>query len=164
MKKGSWIIIIHDPLIMRKERDSNPWNALGVYTLSRRASSTTRASFLALVVFYKLCFQPPEISSLIGWFFISYVFNHPRYLLVLVDFYKLCFQPLEISSRIGWFFISYIFNHSRYLLVLVDFYKLCFQPLEISSRIGWFPPFYFAVQNYGIYFIYGKLFVYFKIL
>ena len=30
----------------RKERDSNPRNPLGVYTLSRRASSTTRASFL----------------------------------------------------------------------------------------------------------------------
>lgn len=29
---------------MRRERDSNPRYALGVYTLSRRASSTTRAS------------------------------------------------------------------------------------------------------------------------
>ncbi len=32
--------------LKRKEGDSNPRNALGVYTLSRRASSTTRASFL----------------------------------------------------------------------------------------------------------------------
>ena len=29
--------------LMRREGDSNPRNALGVYTLSRRASSTTRA-------------------------------------------------------------------------------------------------------------------------
>ena len=33
-------------LILRKERDSNPRNDFVVYTLSRRASSTTRASFL----------------------------------------------------------------------------------------------------------------------
>ena len=31
---------------MRKEQDSNLRNALDVYTLSRRASSTTRAPFL----------------------------------------------------------------------------------------------------------------------
>lgn len=30
---------------VRKERDSNPWAALGDYTLSRRVSSATRASF-----------------------------------------------------------------------------------------------------------------------
>ena len=34
--------------LMRREGDSNPRNALGVYTLSRRASSTTRAPFLVL--------------------------------------------------------------------------------------------------------------------
>ena len=33
-------------ILLRKEGDSNPRNALGVYTLSRRASSTARASFL----------------------------------------------------------------------------------------------------------------------
>ena len=33
-------------LILRKEGDSNPRNDFVVYTLSRRASSTTRASFL----------------------------------------------------------------------------------------------------------------------
>jgi hypothetical protein len=33
---------------MRKDGDSNPGNALDVYTLSRRASSTTRASFPGL--------------------------------------------------------------------------------------------------------------------
>ena len=33
---------------LRKEGDSNPRYPLGVYTLSRRASSTTRASFLAI--------------------------------------------------------------------------------------------------------------------
>ena len=33
---------------MRKEGDSNPRYAFDVYTLSRRASSTTRASFLEL--------------------------------------------------------------------------------------------------------------------
>ena len=36
--------------ILRKEGDSNPRNALDVYTLSRRASSTTRASFLNVVL------------------------------------------------------------------------------------------------------------------
>lgn len=37
-----WQIIFY----LRKEGDSNPRNAFDVYTLSRRASSTTRASFL----------------------------------------------------------------------------------------------------------------------
>ena len=32
---------------MRRGRDSNPRNAFGVYTLSRRASSTTRAPLLS---------------------------------------------------------------------------------------------------------------------
>ena len=36
-------------LVQRRERDSNPRNPLGVYTLSRRASSTTRASLQGLV-------------------------------------------------------------------------------------------------------------------
>ena len=35
--------------LWRKDGDSNPGNAFGVYTLSRRASSTTRASFLIAV-------------------------------------------------------------------------------------------------------------------
>ena len=33
----------------RKDGDSNPGYPFGVYTLSRRASSTTRASFLGLI-------------------------------------------------------------------------------------------------------------------
>ena len=36
-------------ILKRRERDSNPRNPLGVYTLSRRASSTTRASLQGLV-------------------------------------------------------------------------------------------------------------------
>ena len=36
-------------LVQRRERDSNPRNPLGVYTLSRRASSTTRASLQGLI-------------------------------------------------------------------------------------------------------------------
>ena len=32
--------------VLRREGDSNPRNPFGVYTLSRRASSTTRASLL----------------------------------------------------------------------------------------------------------------------
>ena len=32
----------------RRDRDSNPGNAFDVYTLSRRASSATRASLLAI--------------------------------------------------------------------------------------------------------------------
>ena len=46
-KENQFIHSVHDKLIlitMRRERDSNPRNPLGVYTLSRRASSTTRAS------------------------------------------------------------------------------------------------------------------------
>ena len=38
----------------RRERDSNPRYPLGVYTLSRRASSTTRASFLVNPNVYRL--------------------------------------------------------------------------------------------------------------
>ena len=37
------------PVFLRRERDSNPRNPLGVYTLSRRASSTTRASLQGFV-------------------------------------------------------------------------------------------------------------------
>ena len=40
------IIYLIGQQLTRKEGDSNPRNALDVYTLSRRASSTTRASFL----------------------------------------------------------------------------------------------------------------------
>ena len=36
-------------LLSRKDGDSNPGYPFGVYTLSRRASSTTRASFLGLI-------------------------------------------------------------------------------------------------------------------
>ena len=39
---------------LRRERDSNPRYPLGVYTLSRRASSTTRASFLVSPNVYSL--------------------------------------------------------------------------------------------------------------
>ena len=34
--------------VLRREGDSNPRNPFGVYTLSRRASSTTRASLLCV--------------------------------------------------------------------------------------------------------------------
>ena len=34
--------------LLRREGDSNPRNPFGVYTLSRRASSTTRASLLCV--------------------------------------------------------------------------------------------------------------------
>ena len=37
---------------LRKVGDSNPRNAFGVYTLSRRASSTTRATFLVFDNYY----------------------------------------------------------------------------------------------------------------
>ena len=43
--------------VLRRDGDSNPGNPFGVYTLSRRASSTTRASLLA---FGKLCYQMPR--------------------------------------------------------------------------------------------------------
>ena len=39
-------LIFISEYLKRRERDSNPRYPLGVYTLSRRASSTTRASFL----------------------------------------------------------------------------------------------------------------------
>ena len=37
--------LVISPNCLRKDGDSNPGYAFGVYTLSRRASSTTRASF-----------------------------------------------------------------------------------------------------------------------
>ena len=40
--------------LKRREGDSNPRYPLGVYTLSRRASSTTRASFLVNPNVYRL--------------------------------------------------------------------------------------------------------------
>ena len=39
-------LIFISEYLKRREGDSNPRYPLGVYTLSRRASSTTRASFL----------------------------------------------------------------------------------------------------------------------
>ena len=39
-------LIFISEYLKRRERDSNPRNTFGVYTLSRRASSTTRASLL----------------------------------------------------------------------------------------------------------------------
>ena len=45
-EKGVKHIIHWFTPFLRKEGDSNPRYPLGVYTLSRRASSTTRASFL----------------------------------------------------------------------------------------------------------------------
>ena len=51
-KENQFIHSVHDKLIlitMRREGDSNPRYPLGVYTLSRRASSTTRASLQGLV-------------------------------------------------------------------------------------------------------------------
>ena len=40
-------------IALRREGDSNPRYALGVYTLSRRASSATRASLLYLFPFFR---------------------------------------------------------------------------------------------------------------
>ena len=42
----SYLVIICVNYFLRREGDSNPRNPFGVYTLSRRASSTTRASLL----------------------------------------------------------------------------------------------------------------------
>ena len=42
--------------MMRRERDSNPRYTFGVYTLSRRASSTTRAPLLVLFKYRKCAF------------------------------------------------------------------------------------------------------------
>ena len=52
--------------IQRRKRDSNPRYPLGVYTLSRRASSTTRASLLLFQTFRSLRFQNKnfQIASL----------------------------------------------------------------------------------------------------
>ena len=43
--------------LKRREGDSNPRYPLGVYTLSRRASSTTRASFLVDSEVYSLSIE-----------------------------------------------------------------------------------------------------------
>ena len=48
-KENQFIHSVHDKLIlitMRRDGDSNPGYPFGVYTLSRRASSTTRAPLL----------------------------------------------------------------------------------------------------------------------
>ena len=44
-KRGAWHLSF---FILRKGGDSNPWSAVNAYSLSRRASSTTRAPFLSL--------------------------------------------------------------------------------------------------------------------
>ena len=44
--RSSKLGLIHIRKSLRREGDSNPRNPFGVYTLSRRASSTTRASLL----------------------------------------------------------------------------------------------------------------------
>ena len=57
LPRASCAILFHSPSlkqawtsslgkVLRREGDSNPRNPFGVYTLSRRASSTTRASLL----------------------------------------------------------------------------------------------------------------------
>ena len=61
---------------LRREGDSNPRYPLGVYTLSRRASSTTRASLLMQYIFSqigcklrKIC-EPPAFSATNVFFFL----------------------------------------------------------------------------------------------
>ena len=49
--------------LKRRERDSNPRYPLGVYTLSRRASSTTRASFLVDSEAYSLSIEPKLVCK-----------------------------------------------------------------------------------------------------
>ena len=58
---------------LRKDRDSNPGNAFDVYTLSRRASSTTRASFL-------IC----ECKDSAFWVYIAYLLRFFLSLFVIV--------------------------------------------------------------------------------
>jgi hypothetical protein len=46
----NWVFVLQSAdfqRLLRRERDSNPRYTFGVYTLSRRASSTTRASLLS---------------------------------------------------------------------------------------------------------------------
>ena len=64
---------------LRREGDSNPRYPLGVYTLSRRASSTTRASLLMQYIFSQIgcklqknC-EPPAFSATNVFFFL---FSH----------------------------------------------------------------------------------------
>ena len=63
---------------MRKEGDSNPRYAFDVYTLSRRASSTTRASFLNLrqkayrgASYNFFCNSTPYFTAKVVFFFKS---------------------------------------------------------------------------------------------
>ena len=50
---------------MRREGDSNPRNAFDVYTLSRRASSATRASLLGLML--RLDIAGKDLAELSVW-------------------------------------------------------------------------------------------------
>ena len=59
--------------LWRKDRDSNPGNAFDVYTLSRRASSTTRASF-------RIC----ECKDSAFWVYIAYLLRFFLRLFVIV--------------------------------------------------------------------------------
>ncbi len=68
----------NDFLFQRKDRDSNPGNAFDVYTLSRRASSTTRAPFriaFAKIVLFAIissfCFDFFACRRLCSWFHAS---------------------------------------------------------------------------------------------
>ena len=59
MNRREWIAIVPVPSSLRRDGDSNPGYAFDVYTLSRRASSATRASLLS----FDGSFHLPKIST-----------------------------------------------------------------------------------------------------
>ena len=82
---------------LRKDRDSNPGNAFDVYTLSRRASSTTRASFLffglqkyAFFLIYNILF------AFHRKYFLLIHFN----ILITKDIFLQHFTPVFLQKRL----------------------------------------------------------------
>ena len=81
--------------VLRRDGDSNPGNPFGVYTLSRRASSTTRASLLAH-------FFAPQNHRLGGS-----TSNSATKVLQIIDIRKF-FGKYFLFSHILWLLFAYI--------------------------------------------------------
>ena len=110
-------------IALRREGDSNPRYALGVYTLSRRASSATRASLLYLyfISFFALCKQIyPHLSKalqryekfLISRAFASLLFI-PLGNLLLIRKYQ---YRISIESKLILLFYGYFVGFHHYII------------------------------------------------
>ena len=82
--------------VLRREGDSNPRNPFGVYTLSRRASSTTRASLLrgsTLVTRHNTPNDPQRYKK-----YLIYALYFAFFLLFFLDFY---YFPIKSSFALA---------------------------------------------------------------